>query len=112
MSGIGQYRQIVTLDNPGTPAPDGDGGYVEQFAPLDPPAWHCSITAASARALEAIAAGTVLAQATHLVVGPYHPGITIETRLTLNGRRLNVLYVANRDERDIQTQLICAEVLT
>jgi head-tail adaptor len=112
MPGLGQYRHVVTLENPGDPAPDGDGGYIETFAPLDPAQWDCAIVAASTRALEALAAGTVLAQATHLVTGPYHPGITIETRLTFEGRRLNVIYVANREERNIETQCICAEVLS
>lgn len=112
MPAIGQYRHVVSLDNPGTPAPDGDGGYTEGFAPLDPASWDCAITAASARALEALAAGTVLAQATHLVTGPYHPGITIETRITFGARRLNVIYVADRDSRGIETICICAEVLS
>jgi head-tail adaptor len=116
MPGLGQYRHVVYLENPGDPQPDGDGGYIETFAPLDPADWDCAIlSAAAARAsgrLEALAAGTVLAQATHVISGPYHPGITIETRLTFEGRRLNVIAVDNRDERNIDTICVCAEVLS
>jgi SPP1 family predicted phage head-tail adaptor len=108
---IGQYRHRVTLGNPGDPVPDGDGGYTETFAPLDPAEWDCSIQAASTRDLESIGAGTVLAQATHLVKGRYHAGITTESQLTFNGRTLNVVYVTNRDERNIETILVCAEVV-
>lgn len=108
---IGQYRHVVALDAPGTPIPDGDGGYTEGWSPLDPPVWDCAITAATARDLETLGAGTVLAQASHVVRGRYHGGITTETRLTFEGRTLNVIYVANRDERSIETHLICAEVV-
>src|SRR5262252_5553086 len=103
MPAIGQYRHVVTLENPGDPIPDGDGGYIETWAPLDPASWHCSITPATVRPriAEWIASGTVLAKATHLVRGRYHAGITIETRVLFRGRRLNVIYVGNSDERDI-----------
>jgi head-tail adaptor len=112
MAGIGQYRHRVTLANPGTPVPDGDGGYTEAFTPLDPPDWDCAITPVSARSLETLAgAATVLAQATHSVRGRHHPGITTETRLTFNGRTLSVLAVANPDERDLTTELVCTEVV-
>ena len=112
MPAVGQYRHLVTLENPGNPVPDGDGGYTEAWTPLDPASWDCAIQAATARALENLAAGTVIAQASHIVTGRYHPGITIETRLTFNGRRMNVIYVANRDERGIDTVLLCSEVLS
>jgi len=112
MTAIGQARHVVTLENPGTPVPDGDGGYTEGWAPLDPASWDCAIQAANARALESLAAGTVIAQASHIVTGRYHPGITIETRLTFNGRRMNVIYVANRDERGIDSVLLCSEVIS
>jgi Concanavalin A-like lectin/glucanases superfamily/Phage head-tail joining protein len=85
MTAIGEYRHRVTLGNPGNPVPDGDGGYTETFAPLDPPEWDCSIQAASTRDLESIGAGTVLSQATHLLKGRYHPGITTESRVLIGG---------------------------
>jgi len=111
MPAIGQYRHLVSLDAPGDPVPDPDGGFTESYAPLDPATWDCAIQQASVRSLESIGAGSVVAQATHLVRGRYHPGITTQTRITFHGRVLNVLYVANRDERNLETDCVCAEVV-
>jgi head-tail adaptor len=111
MPALGQYRHRVALAAPGEPVPDPDGGYAETFTPLDPPEWDCSIQQASARTLEALGAGSLVAQATHLVRGRYHPGITTQTRITFGARALNVLYVANRDERNIETDLVCSELV-
>jgi SPP1 family predicted phage head-tail adaptor len=107
---IGAYRHRVTLEQPGDPVPDGEGGYTETFAPLDPPAWDCSIQAATVRDLERQIAGTIQATATHLVRGRYHPGITTETRLLFEGRQLAVQSVQNVEERDIETVLVCGEI--
>jgi head-tail adaptor len=109
--GVGRYRHVVRLESPGDPVPDGDGGYTESWAPLNPATWACMIRPANARDLETIGAGTVLSQATHVVEGRYHAGITTETRLIRDGRVLNVIYVGNRAERGITTDLICAEVI-
>jgi len=108
---IGEFRHRVTLGNPGDPVPDPDGGFADTFTPLVPAEWDCSIEQANARDLESIGAGSVLAQATHLVRGRYHPGITTQTRVTFRNRVLTVLYVANKEERDIETDLVCAEVV-
>jgi head-tail adaptor len=111
MTAIGQYRHVVTLEEPSTFVLDGQGGWTDTWTALDPATWDCSIQAASTRDLESIGAGTVIAQATHLVKGRYHAGITTQTRLTFNGRTLNVVYLTNRDERDLETILVCAEVV-
>ena len=109
MPAIGTYRHLVTLENPGTAVPDGDGGYTQQWTPLDPPTWHVSITPATVRDLERVQAGTVASTATHLVRGRHHPQITTETRLLFNGRRLNVIFVGNPEERDLFTDCVCVE---
>ena len=111
MPALGTYRHRVTLATPGDPIPDPDGGFTEVMLPLDPPDWDCSIAPASARTLESFGAGSVIAQATHLLRGRYHAGITTEAVVGFEGRTLNVLFVANRDERSIETVLVCAEVV-
>jgi len=111
MTAAGKFRHRVTLANPADPVPDPDGGYTESTTPLNPPTWDCAIAPATARTLESLGAGSVLAHATHVVRGRHHPGITTQTRLTLDGRTLSVLFVANRDEREIETDLVCAEVV-
>lgn len=111
MTAIGQYRHRVTLGNPGDPVPDGDGGYTETFTPLDPADWDCSIRLATQRDLERVAAGTVIAQATHLLNGRYHPQVTTETRVQFEGRTFHVTAVVNPDERDMELTLLCSEVV-
>jgi SPP1 family predicted phage head-tail adaptor len=111
MPAIGTYRHVVTLEEPTGPIDDGGGGWTEGYGPLTPSTWHCSIAPATARDLENIGAGTVLAQATHVVKGRYHAGITTKTRLLFKGRTLNVVFVANVDERSIETDLVCAEMI-
>ena len=119
---IGQYRHRVTLEAPGDPVPDGEGGWTEGWAPLTPATWDCSIQAASQRDLESIGAGTVLAQATHLLKGRFHQGITTETRIhwdeydetgaLIAAHVMNVIYAVNRDLRRIEHDLIAAEVVS
>jgi SPP1 family predicted phage head-tail adaptor len=111
MPTIGTYRHLVTLETPGVPVPDGEGGFTDGWTPLDPPTWHCSIRAASARDLETLGGGTVLAQATHVIKGHYHKGLTTKARLQFEGRMFSVVLVVNVDERDIETNLVCAEVI-
>jgi head-tail adaptor len=106
---IGEDRHLVALANPGEPVPDGDGGFTESYAPLDPPTWYCTIEPATAAGLERMTAGAVISLATHAISGRYHPGITTETRLTFEGRVFEVKQVINRQERNMRTVLVCVE---
>ena len=115
MTLIGRFRHVVTLEAAGAAVPDGDSGYTEGFAPLDPPEWDCAITQATPRAMERFAPGTVLSQATHILIGRYHAGLTTQCRALFvhegRTRTLNVIAVNNRDERDMESVLVCAEVV-
>ena len=104
-------RHLVSLTGPGTPVPDGEGGYVIPTVPLDPATWWCAINAASARELERMTAGTSLTAASHIVEGDYHPGITTQTQLTFEARTFFVNGVVNPEERDITTIALCSEVV-
>jgi head-tail adaptor len=101
----------ITLENPGAPVPDGGGGYSESWVSLLPPTAFASVEAATARSLESLAAGTIIATATHLVRMPYHPQVTIETRIRFQGRTLQVINRTNPDERNIELILVCSEQL-
>jgi head-tail adaptor len=107
--GIGAYRHIVEFESPGDPVPDGEGGYVEGWAPLVPPTWAVSIVPASVRDLERETSGTVLATATHIVSGRYRPDVTTEARMKFEGRVFEITGAINVDERDIEMKLICKE---
>lgn len=109
---LGDYRHVVTLEAPGPPAPDGNGGYTETWAPLVPAVWHCAIEPATAGNLETVGSGTVLASASHVLRGHYHAGITSTTRVRFGSRTFNVVGPpAIRDERPIETVVPCAEVV-
>jgi len=94
--------------------PDGDGGYTEAFAPLDPPQLFAKIEPATVISMERFASGTVAATATHVVTMPFHPTVTLQTRVqwTDDANRLhtaNVTALANVDERCHTLLLAIAE---
>lgn len=118
---IGRQRFIVTLEAPGPPQPDGEGGYTEGWLPLAPPTWRVDIRPASVRDLERDTAGTVLAHATHIVAGRYRPDVTTAVRIkwddyakdgTHRTRYLQVNGLANLEERDRELVLFCEEQIT
>lgn len=108
----GARRHLVSLEGPGGPAvPDGEGGWTQTPAPLDPPTWACSIRRASVRDLERVTSGTVLNAASHILEGDFHPGVTRETQITFEGRTFFVNDVINVDERDTHMTVLCQEVV-
>lgn len=107
---VGARPHRVTVQNGGS-VPDGDGGWTEGWANAVPPQISVAITPATTHDLERVASGTVVANATHLVEAPYHPQITIKSRLLFNARTFNVIGIANLEERNAELVLICAELL-
>jgi SPP1 family predicted phage head-tail adaptor len=105
----GARRHAITLQAPGAPVSDGDGGFVQTWADLDPAQVFASIVPATARDLERVAAGTVITTATHLVSMPYHPQLTRETRIRFGTRTLEVADIKNPEERNVELLLICTE---
>jgi head-tail adaptor len=100
----------------GDPIPDGDGGFTRPKLPLDPPVVSGHVRPASARSLEQITSGTVLAQAEHQVTIPYHPQITVDAVLEVEHyphppRTLSVIFVGNPDERNGTLELVCTEIV-
>jgi len=113
---IGTLRQVVTLSNPGTAVPDGEGGGTLTYAPLDPAQWRCSIEVASVRATERLFAATITAHATHIFTGRYHPGITTKTRLTWTDRSGTthvgeVLDVDDTEGAGVETVALVSEIV-
>jgi len=84
--GIGVYRHMVTF---------------EQV--LDPPDWPCAIQSAATQVIDG--------QAAFFVRGRYHPGIRLETRLIFEGRSFQVQSITDLDERHVDLQLLCVEVV-
>lgn len=112
----GERRHRVTLQGPGVSVPDGDGGYTNAWADLNPPTMQAAIEPATARALERLAAGTTTTTASHLVRLPYHAQITTQTRVLFHdfhgaAHTLNVDSVINVDQRDRELALVCTELV-
>jgi head-tail adaptor len=101
----------VTFQNPGAAVPNGDGGYTQTWADLSPATWHVAIHPATARDLERVTAGTVLATMSHLVTGRYHPQVSTQTRMVFGARTFSITGKANLEERGITMELIAVEVV-
>jgi len=97
------------FQRPGPPVPDGTG-YTQSWIDL-PPAESVQITPATQAALERITAGTVLSMATHIVVTPYRTGLSTKARFLYDGRNLSILGIFDKDERHVQLELVCAEIV-
>jgi head-tail adaptor len=108
---IAERPHRVTVQTPGTAVPDADGGFTQAWADAVPPTWQVSIMPATARDLERVTSGTVMASASHVVTGPYHPQVTTLTRLLFGSRVLQVTGVQNPEERNRETIAICEEVV-
>jgi head-tail adaptor len=106
---LGDYVHRVTFQNPGTPAPDGDGGYTETWTDLVPAEWKVSIVPATTQDLERSAAGTVISSASHLVAGYFHPGVTTKTRMLFGAHVFAITGVVNVDMRSVD--MLCGAVL-
>jgi glutamine amidotransferase PdxT len=112
---IGKLRQTVTLANPRDVTVDGDTTQVYDVA-LNPPTWRASIEKASVRTAERSFGATVIAQATNILTGRFHPGITTETQMTWVDRAGvthtgSVLDVADPEGAGVATVVLVAEVV-
>ena len=87
--GIGAYRHLVTLEHPAVVT--------------DPPTWHCALQPAGAQVGDGLAA--------FFIRGRYHPGITLETQITWEGRTFQVQGIADLDERHREIQITAVEVV-
>lgn len=101
----------MLFQNPGPPVPNGDGGFTQSWVDCAPPALFVEIKPATAADLEDVAAGTVIAKATSVIKGPFHPQITTKSRGVFNGRIFNVVGPSNIEERGGEMVLVCVEVV-
>ena len=112
---IGELRQVARLFGPGEAIPDGDGGFTLALTALNPSEWRCSLEPASVRAIERRFAGTVTGQATHILTGRYHPGVTLQTSVRWTDRAgrehtANVIDYDDTEGAGVELVLLVAEV--
>ena len=101
----------VTLQNPGPAVADGSGETTQSWTDLVPATLMVKIEAASAAVLERVTAGALIASATHIISGPYHPQVTTRTRMLFDGRVFSVKGVDDPEERHVDVVFICVEVV-
>ena len=82
----GLLRQTATLSSPAAPVADGDGGYTTAFVSLNPYEWRCAIDRATASNANRHFAASVIAYATHILRGRFHPDISTGTRIEWTDR--------------------------
>jgi hypothetical protein len=90
--GIGAYRHLVTITDPRHPPP------VE-----GPPVWYCALQSAATQVVDG--------QVAYYVRGRFHPALTLETQLLFEGRTFQVQSITDLDERHVDVQLLCVEVV-
>jgi len=108
---IGDFKHLVTFQER-TTAPDGAGGYTETWQDLSPATWKVQIAPAAAADLERVAAGTVLTQATSIIRGRYHPGVSTQTRMLYNGKTYAITGAVFVDRRPPEMELAAVETMT
>ncbi len=84
----GRMDTRVDLSGP-TRVEDASGGYVTTFAPLTPPTVYADVE--SLRGQERLQAEALEVGVTHKVLVRYHPQVTAHTRITWEGRVLEVI---------------------
>ena len=109
MTAIGLLRHVVTFQTLQS-VPDGDGGFTESWTDLPDP-WPADVRPASIRDLERLTAGTIVATATHVIECRYRRDVTVDARMTFDGRTFTITGVKNVDERGITLQLFAYERL-
>jgi len=111
-TGSGRRTHLVTVQNPGAPVADGDGGFTQVWSDATPPQLFASIQASGPGTQERTVEGTVTSHASHVITVPYHAQITTQTRLVSDkGQTFSVTGITNVDERDIELQLFCTELV-
>lgn len=111
----GKRRHQVTLQNPAVGVPDGDGGVTQAWSYLTPRSVFASIQSADAvrgfRGMERTIAGSVTATAITVITVPYRSDISRRTRVLFGSRTFNVQAILNPEERNVELQLFCVEVV-
>jgi SPP1 family predicted phage head-tail adaptor len=111
IAAVGDRPHRVAFQNPGPPISDGDGGFTQTWTDCAPLALSVKVEAATTAALERTTAGTVIATATHLITGPFHPQLTTQSRALFNGRLFQIASVTDREERQQEMVLVCVEMV-
>ena len=110
---IGDYRHVVTFQDPGPKVADGAGGYTQTWDPIAPGTWRVQIAPLPIVDQERISGGgSVVTTATHVVRGRYHPGVSTKTRMLFNGKTYSITGKTSKDARGVLMELAAVEQVT
>jgi hypothetical protein len=121
-TGVGARLDLVALEGPATATPDGEGGYVQSFAPLDPATvWAEVKQGPPGDQNQQIAVGvggdrgTVNAAAAFTMRLPFHPTVNTYTRVSWSDRagraRRGAVLGVTSDPACRETILVIEEVI-
>jgi head-tail adaptor len=107
----------IQLQRPSVPIQVGDGTFLQTWADLSPAHVFAQVKPATTVDLERLALGTVISNASHVITFPFHPDVTVATRMVYRGRVFQVTGVSTPDEEQVETiclavELIGADLLT
>lgn len=113
---LGRLRVEARVFGPGAVVPDAEGGFSRTPVALAPAVWRCAVEKASPRAIERRFAGTVTAQATHILSGRFHAGITTESVVTWTDRAgvahtASVLDTDDTEGAGVESVVLVSEVV-
>ena len=106
-SGSGIFRHSVELQA-ATSTPNGMGGFVDTWATqatVRAAIWPTSAT-------EQKKAGAQTMVATHTIRIRYYPGVSASWRVKFGDRYFSIASIVNRDEKNVQVDLVCREVVS
>lgn len=92
------------------PIDQGGGASLAVFSPVatpppepEPDVWDCSVSSVATQVVDGLTG--------FYVRGRFHPGITLETQILFEERTFQVQAITDVDERHVELQLFCVEVV-
>jgi len=103
---IGRLRHRVTIQS-ATNTSDGMGGYTEAWGNLD------TVWAAIEpfKGDERYEVQKLEADLSHKIILRYRSGILPNMRINFDSKVFEIIYIINRDERNIELELHCREIV-
>ena len=103
----GQLRHRITIEEQVTSQEQTYGSIETNIAPRSP----CWASVEPLSGKERLGADRAEASVTHRVRIRYQPDVKPDMRVNFQGRYLNIISVINKEERNIELELLCSENL-
>jgi SPP1 family predicted phage head-tail adaptor len=101
----GKYRQVITFQKKRLER-DGGGSHVEKWDGWAPD----RVRVLPISAAERIRSHKEEVKVTHLVEGRYRTDVDESMRISYNGRTLDIKWIINVEEANVENQYLCVEI--